>query len=159
MFPVFVRQKVIITENTTFEGSVSGTRSPDCSKLTRNPKNDNDVSISRQMSSSIFFWCCFVSFVKFSYWSKFHVNIITGSSIMAISFYKGLTRNPETEIPSSDFCRISGDWGELWMPNLTRISLIQCYWMMQKSRVTAFTVFELLRENQLRGGGGGGRGG
>ena len=42
-----------------------------------------------------FFWRCFVSLVKFSYWSKFHVNIITGSGIMTIFFYKGLTRNPE----------------------------------------------------------------
>ena len=42
-----------------------------------------------------FFWRCFISFVKFSYWSKFHVNIITGSGIMTIFFYKGLTRNPE----------------------------------------------------------------
>ena len=41
------------------------------------------------------FWCCFVSPVKFSYWSKFHVNIITGSGIMTILFYKRLTRNPE----------------------------------------------------------------
>ena len=46
------------------------------------------------MPSSIF-WRCFVSLVKFSYWSKFHVNIITGSGIMTIFFYKGLTRNPE----------------------------------------------------------------
>ena len=37
----------------------------------------------------------FISLVKFSYWSKFHVSIITGSEIMAIFFYKGLTRNPE----------------------------------------------------------------
>ena len=28
--------------------------------------------------------------------SKFHVNIIIGSWVMAIYFYKGLTRNPET---------------------------------------------------------------
>ena len=42
-----------------------------------------------------FFWRFFVSLVKFSYWSKFHVNIITGSGVMTISFYKGLTRNPE----------------------------------------------------------------
>ena len=28
------------------------------------------------------------------------------------------------------------------------MSLIECYWMLQNSRVTAFTVFELLRENQ-----------
>ena len=38
---------------------------------------------------------CFVFLVKFSYWSKFHVNIITGSGIMTIFFYKGLTRNQE----------------------------------------------------------------
>ena len=38
---------------------------------------------------------CFVSLVKLSYWFKFHINIITGSGIMTISFYKGLTRNLE----------------------------------------------------------------
>ena len=47
------------------------------------------------MTSSSNFFTSFVSLVKFSYWSKFHVNIITGSGIMTIFFYKGLTRNPE----------------------------------------------------------------
>ena len=42
-----------------------------------------------------FVWRCFVSLVKSSYWSKFHVNIITGSAIMTVFFYKRLTRNPE----------------------------------------------------------------
>ena len=60
----------------------------------------------------------------------------------------------KSEIPPSEFCTISGDWGELWIPNLGRISLIECYWMPQNSRVTAFTVFELLRKNKLGGGGG-----
>ena len=46
-------------------------------------------------SSSIFFWRFSLSFVKFSYWSKFHVNIITSSEVMIIYFYKGSTRNPE----------------------------------------------------------------
>ena len=36
-----------------------------------------------------------VLFLLSSYWSKFHVNIITGSGVMTIFFYKGLTRNPE----------------------------------------------------------------
>ena len=36
-----------------------------------------------------------VSLTKFSYWSKFHVNIITGSGVITISFYKILTRNAE----------------------------------------------------------------
>ena len=37
----------------------------------------------------------FVFLVKFSYWFKFHVNIIIGSGVMTIFFYKGLTSNPE----------------------------------------------------------------
>ena len=40
---------------------------------------------------------CRVSLVKFSFWSKFHVNIMTGFGVMTIFVYKGLTRNPEIE--------------------------------------------------------------
>ena len=50
-----------------------------------------------EITSSSIFWRCFVSFVKFSYWSKFHVNFITGPGVIPIYFYKGLTRNPEME--------------------------------------------------------------
>ena len=38
---------------------------------------------------------CSASLIKFSSWSKFHVNIITDSGVMTILFYKGLTRNNE----------------------------------------------------------------
>ena len=126
----------------TFADSVSGIRPPDCSKLPRSPKNDNNATIFWHDLIVKFFWRCFVSLVKFSYWSKFHLSIIIGSGIVTIFFYKGLTRNPE-------FWPISGNWGELWIPNLAQISLIECYWMLQNTRVTAFTVFVLLRENQL----------
>ena len=44
-------------------------------------------------SSSIFFEVVFVFLVKFSYWSKFHVNIMTGSGVMITFFYMGLTGN------------------------------------------------------------------
>ena len=74
---------------------MSRIRPLDCSKLARSPKNNNDVTIFGHDVNVKFFWCCFVSLVKFSYWSKFHVNIITGSGIMTIFFYKRLTRNPE----------------------------------------------------------------
>ena len=94
-FSVFVRKKVTFTENITFADSVSGIRPLDLCKLTKNPKNDNDVTIFRHDVNVKFFWRCFVSLVKFSYWSKFHVNIISGPGIMAIFFYKGLTRNRE----------------------------------------------------------------
>ena len=45
------------------------------------------------MTSSSFFSTCRVCLAKFSCWSKFHIN--TGSGVMTISIYKGLTRNPE----------------------------------------------------------------
>ena len=95
MFSVFVRDKVTITENITFADSVPGIRPPDCSKLDKNQKIGNDAKMFRHEVIVNFFWRCFVSLVKFSYWSKFHVNTITGSRIMTIFFDKGLTRNPE----------------------------------------------------------------
>ena len=70
---------------------VSGIRLPDCSKLAINRKNDNDVTTSRKFIK--FFWPCSISLVKFSYWPKFHVNIMTG--VTKIFAYKGLTRNLE----------------------------------------------------------------
>ena len=55
LFSVFLRQKVTITGNITFADSVSGIRFPDCSKLAKNQKNDNDVTISDMTSTSTFF--------------------------------------------------------------------------------------------------------
>ena len=40
----------------------------------------------------------FVSRVKFSYWSKFLVNIFTGCGVMTTFFYKRLTRNRKTPV-------------------------------------------------------------
>ena len=54
------------------------------------------------------------------------------------------------KIPS-EFCPVSGDWGEWRTPNLARTSLIKFYWILQNPRVTTLTVSELLRENQQGG--------
>ena len=90
--------------------------------------------------------------------------LVTGSIFMSISslvlelwqfsFIRDWPKIRKAEIPPSDFSPISGDWGELWIPNLTWMPLRKSYWMLQNSRVTAFTVFGLLRENQMSGGGG-----
>ena len=84
---------------------------------------------------------------------------VTGPSFKSISslvlelwqfsFIRDWPEIGKSEIPPSEICAISGDWDELWIPNLARLSLIECYWMLQNFRVTAFTVFELLIENQL----------
>ena len=65
---------------------------PISSKLKK--KNNNDIIVFRY-DIIVIFWRCFISLVSFSYWSKFHINIITGSGIMTNFFYQGLTRNQE----------------------------------------------------------------
>ena len=47
------------------------------------------------MTSKLFFLSCFVSLVTFTYWSKFHINMITDSRVMTVFFYKRLIRNLE----------------------------------------------------------------
>ena len=86
-------------------------------------------------------------------------NLVTGQNFMSISslvmelwqfsFMRDWQEILKSEIQPSEFCPISGDWGKLWVPNLARMSLTEFYWMLQNSRVTAFAVLELLRENQL----------
>ena len=63
---------------------------------------------SDMTSSSMFLVFC-VFLVNFSYWSKFHVNIITGSGVMTIFCYKGLSRNSGIRISPSEFCPKSWD--------------------------------------------------
>ena len=88
----FCKIKVTINENVSFLDYVCRIRLSDCSKLAINRKNDNDVTIYWHRQS---FWHYFVSLVKFSYWSKFYFNTITGSGVMTIYFYNGLARNLE----------------------------------------------------------------
>ena len=100
------------------------------------------------MTSSSNFLTLFVSLMK----------LVTGPSFMSrsslvlklwqFSFIKDWPEIRKSEILPSEFCSISGDWGKLVMPNLARVPLIKCYWILQNSRVTPFTVSELLRENQ-----------
>ena len=81
-------------------------------------------------------------------------SLVTGPSFTSIlslvlelwpfSFIRDWQEIRKSEIPPSEFCPISEDWHKLGIPNLARMSLIECYWMLQNSR--------LLRENQLGGG-------
>ena len=70
------------------------------------------------------------------------------------SFIRDWQEIRKSEIPPSEFYPISRDWDESEIPNLAQMSLIKCYWRLQNARVTAFTVSELLRENQQGGRGG-----
>ena len=129
---------------------MSGIRPRDCSKLAKNLKRDNDVTIFWHDVNVRFFDVLLFVLSR----------LVTGPSFMSISslvlelwqyyFIRDWPEIWKLEIPPSEFCPISGDWTELWIPHLSRMSLIECYWILQNSRVTAFTIFELLRENRLR---------
>ena len=77
--------------------------------------------------------------------------LVTSLSFMSISplvlefsFIRDWLEIRKSEIPLSEFCGISADWGKLWIQNLARMFLKAFYWMLVNSRVTAFTIFELL---------------
>ena len=137
LFSVFVRKKVVVNENVSFTDHASGIRLPDCCKLAINWENDNDVTIY-QHEVIVIFWHCHDSFVKFSY-----VNIVSGSRVMTIFlFLKDRWEIRKSKIPPSEFCPMSRDWGNLRIPNLTQMSLMKCYWILQNARITAVNVIE-----------------
>ena len=66
------------------------------------------------MTSSLKFFDVVLFLLSFfSYWSKFYVNIVIGSGIITIFFYKGLTRIPEIGITPF--------WG---LPNISRLGRV-----------------------------------
>ena len=69
-----------------------------------------------------FFWCRRVSLVKFSYWSMFHANIITGSGIKTFFVY-------------NRFDQKSGNWNtSAWVWVLSNI------WRLERIRDNKFGV-------------------
>ena len=76
------RNTVTVNENVIFIDYASGIQLPDCSKLAMNRKKDNGLTICWHDVIVNFFWRWIFWLVKFSYWSKFHVNITTGSGVM-----------------------------------------------------------------------------
>ena len=62
------------------------------------------------------FWRCRVSLVKFSYWSNFHVSIITGSRVMTIFLYIVFTRDPE--IGNTPVWVLSNIWRMGWIRDI-----------------------------------------
>ena len=127
---------------------------PDCFKLAINWKNDNDITICRYDVIVKFFWCCFVSLVKFSYWSKFHVNIITGSGVMTIFFYKGLIRNPE--IGNTPVWVLPNIWILGRVRDTKFGSNVSNEMLLNAAKISVLQLlpfFELFRENQQGGGG------
>ena len=125
---------------------MSGLSLPHCSKLAINLKNDNyatnsDVTpVSEFFDTAVFFFSSLVTGPSFTSISLLVLELWQFSSV------KGWPEIWKSEIPPSEFCPISGAWGKSGIPDLSRMSLMKCYWMLQNASFTAFTVSELLRE-------------
>ena len=128
---------------------MSGIRLPDLFKLFINWKNNNDFTIYWHDATVNFFDV--VLFLLSS--------LVTGPDLLSTSllvlevwqftfFIRDWSEIQKSEMPLSEFCTILGDWDELGIPNLARMSLIKCYLGLQNARVTTITVSELLRQNQ-----------
>ena len=134
LYSVFVRQKVIVIEKVSFINAASGWLQI---------VHKSEKRQWRQNLPTLPYFSC-----KFNYWSRFHVNIMTVLELLQFSLIKDWQEIWKSKIPPSEFCPISGNWGELVIPNLAWMSLIKCTWILQNTSVTAFTVSGLLRENQ-----------
>ena len=127
LFSVSVRWKVTVNENVSFTDCAFGIRLPDCSKSAIILKNENEVTIYRMRSSPIFFDLTLFLLL----------NLVIGPSFMSISslvlqlwqftLIRGWPEIQKSEIPPSEFCRLSGDWDKLRIPILALMSLMKCY--------------------------------
>ena len=110
----FCKKKFTINGNISFTDCASRIRLSGCSKLTVNWKYHNEFSTFRRSIIVTFFLTVSCFPFQVIYWSKFHVNIITGSVVVTIFFYKGLTKNPEI--------RNTPDWV---LPDLWRLGRVR----------------------------------
>ena len=98
---------------------------PECGLwMAANWKKTMTSQFADMASSPIFFWHCLVSLVMFSYWSKFHSISWLVLELWQFSFIKHWPKLWKLETPLSKFFPISGDWGELEIPNLAQLSLM-----------------------------------
>ena len=91
-------------------------------------------------------------------------SLVTGPSFMSISslvlelwqfsFIRDWPEIQKSEIPPSEFCPISGDWSQLWIPNLARMSLIESYWMLRYNQGYNLYRFWVIKRKPTGGGGG-----
>ena len=92
-----VKVKNYYYENVSIRNHASGIWLSNCSKLVISWKIINGVTIRQNGVSAKNFQSFYVFLNRVSYWSKFHVNIITSSGVSTVFMYEEFSRNPEIE--------------------------------------------------------------
>ena len=125
-----------INGNVSSTDYASGIRLSDCSKLAK--RHNLPIWRYRQF----FFDVVLFLFSSLATGSSFISTSLMVLELRELSFIRDLQEIRKSAIHE----------GRLGIPNLVWISLLKCYYMLQKAKVAAFTVFESLRENQQEGG-------
>ena len=94
------------------------------------------------MTSLSCFWRCSVFLVKLVSGTSFMSVLLLALKLQQFSFIQDWREIRKSEILPFEFSLISGDWGELGIPNLAHMSLIKRYWMLENSRDTSFTMVD-----------------
>ena len=106
-----------------------------CSKLSINWKNHNDVTTCWNDVIATFFDVVLFLLVSLVTYPSFMTISLLVLELWRLSFMRYFPEIRKSEIFPDRFCPISGDWDELGIPNLQQLSLMKCYWMLQKTRV------------------------
>ena len=100
----------------------------------------------------------FIEMTLFSFFSFFFVVVlflllilVPSPSFMSISslvlelwqffFIRDSSEIWKSDIPRSEVCPISGDSGELGIPNLAQMSLIKCYWWLNLAICQSYSFY------------------
>ena len=114
---------------------------PYIGKMTMTSQISDMTSLSKRFDVGLFLWWSLV--IRRGFMS---ISLLV-LELRQFFFIRDWPEIRKSQIPPSEFCTMFRDWDKLKIPNLARMPLIKCYWMLQNARVTAFTVVEL-RENQ-----------
>ena len=96
---------------------------------------DKNSTITQSNSVRAVFLTSYCFLVTFSYWFKFDVNIII---VSRVSFIRDWLEICKLETSPSEFCPISGNWGNLGIPNLTKMFLMKFYCICFNGRRYSF---------------------
>ena len=80
-----------------------------------------------------------VFLVKFSYWSKFQIKSLLVLELYQFLFIRDWPEILKSEIPSSEFSPISGDWGKLGIPNLAQMTNVSNKKLLKAAKYLAKT--------------------
>ena len=98
-------------------------------------KLENDVTIFQHDVIATFFDVVLFLLSSLVTGSRFMWIIVQSlvQELWQFSFIKNWSKIRKLQISQTELCRIFGDWSQLGIPSLARMSLIKCYLMLQNA--------------------------